>query len=71
MAYSDGPGGGIGFLVAVFFLEPLIIVVESFLYSIALKDAEGKKRPMKSFIYGVTANIFSILVGFLLFVRVG
>ena len=72
MYSSDSSGsGGFAFLIAIFFIEPLIIVVESFFYAYVLKDAEGKKRPLKSFIYGVTANIFSILVGLLLFVRVG
>ncbi len=68
---SSGLATAFAFLIALFFIEPLIIVVESFFYAYVLKDAEGKKRPLKSFIYGVTANIFSILVGLLLFVRVG
>ena len=66
VACSDGPGVGIGFLVAVYFLEPLIIVIESIFFASVLKDADGKKHPIKSVIYGVVANIFSAVVGLLI-----
>ena len=69
VAYIDGPGLGIGFIVAVYFLEPLIIVIESIFFACVLKDADGKKHPIKSVIYGVVANIFSAVVGLLILSR--
>ena len=60
---SSSPMAGFIFLIPMYVLEPLIIIIESIFFAGVLKDAEGKRHPIKSLIYGVVANIFSVVVG--------
>ena len=60
---SSSPMAGFIFLISMCVLEPLIIIIESIFFAGVLKDAEGKRHPIKSLIYGVVANIFSVIVG--------
>ncbi|MBO4456281.1 MAG: hypothetical protein J5802_01030 [Butyrivibrio sp.] len=47
-------------------LEILILIIESIIYAIVLKNAEGKRKPIKSILYGISANSVSAILGSLL-----
>ncbi len=57
---------GLVLLFYGFFFELLITIVESLVYANILKDAEGRQHKVKGFIYGVVANMSSILIGIFL-----
>ncbi len=52
------------YLIAYIFLEIFIMILEGAYYIFTLKSFDGKIHPAKNFLYGVTANIFSVLCEF-------
>ena len=50
-------------IIIWFFLEIIIMLLEGVFYLITLRDAEGRRRKLKSFLYGVVANIASATLG--------
>lgn len=51
------------FILRCIIFEVGIAFTEAFFYAIMLRDAEGKRSAEKSFMYGITANLVSAVMG--------
>jgi len=51
------------FILRCFIFEVGIAFTEAIFYAIMLRDAEGKRSAEKSFMYGITANLVSAVMG--------
>lgn len=60
---TDRPGG-LDFWFSYFCCELGILLVEAVYYAIMLRKKDGTKKPLRSILYALTANLASVAVGF-------